>query len=171
MPVTLATLKAALRIGYTDDDAELTRLLAAAESYVERRTGVALSSGTQTMYLASFADTMVPVHPFTSLTSVAYTYGGSSVTMAAADYYVDRSCGPLPVLRFLKAPATDEGTPITVTYVAGYASIPNELVSAIIGITGAWYNNPEASQPISLSVVPMGTDAILDLWQVRSPLR
>ena len=171
MPVTLATLKAALRIGYTDDDAELTRLLAAAESYVERRTGVALSSGTQTMYLASFADTMVPVHPFTSLTSVAYTYGGSSVTMAAADYYVDRSCGPLPVLRFLSAPATDEGTPITVTYVAGYASIPNELVSAIIGITGAWYNNPEAFQPIGLTTVPLSVEYILSAVGTGSRIR
>jgi len=171
MPVTLATTKAALRIDYTDDDTELQRLIDAATSYVERRTGVALSSSTQTMYLASFADTMIPVHPFTSITSVAYTYGGSSATMPSADYYVDRSCGPLPVLRFMAAPASDEGTPITVTYVAGYASIPNELVSAIIGLVGAWYNNPESSQPVSLSVVPMGTDAIIDLCQVRSPLR
>lgn len=171
MPVSLATTKAALRVDYTDDDTELQRLIDAATSYAERRTGVLLSAQTQYLYLASFTDTLVPVAPFNSLTSVQYTSGGVTATMDSAKYWLDRTCGPAPVLRFLQAPSIDDGTAITVTYSAGYTTIPNELVSAVIGLVGAWYNNPESTQPVALSVVPIATDAILDLWTVRSPLR
>ena len=49
--------------------------------------------------------------------------------------------------------------------------IPTDLTHCVIAIVGAWYNNPEAFQPIGLSVVPMSVEAILDMASVRTVLR
>lgn len=171
MTVTLAQVKSALKVDYTDDDAQLYTLMLAATELVQRRTGLSLSAGTQTMYLPVWDDTIIAGSPYLSLTSVQYQDASNvTVTMPATDYWVDRT-DALPVIRFLKAPTTYIGTVITVTYVAGFSVIPNELVHCIIALTGAWYNNPEAFQPIGLQVVPMSVEYILESISVRSHLR
>lgn len=169
---TLAQIKAALKVDYTDDDAELLRLRDAAVSLIERRTQLALSPRTETMYLARFFDTVLAAYPFNSLTSVAYTNEASAtVTMPTADYWIDRSQGPMPVLRFLESPGIKEGTNIVVTYEAGYGQFPNEIIHAIISLVGHWYNNPEAAQPIGISAVPLSLNFILDHLSTRSNIR
>lgn len=170
--VPLATIKSALRIDYTADDEELTRLRDAAASFVERRTQLVLRPAAQSLYLAGFVDTLIPAHPFNSLTSVTY-YDASNVltTMPSTKYWIDRTQGPMPVLRFLEAPVVKEGTAITVAYSAGYAALPSEIVHAIIGLTGHWYNNPEAAQPVALATVPLGVHYILENVSTRSNLR
>ena len=172
MTVPLSTIKSALRIDYDDDDLELVRLREAAISLLSRRTELLLYQQTATMYLADFSDTLLSSYPFTSLTSVVYKDASNvTTTMPAADYWVDKTQGPMFVLRFLEHPAIYEGTAITVTYEAGYATIPNEIVHAVIALTGAWYNNPEASQPISLAVVPFALEYIIEACSVRSGIR
>jgi uncharacterized phiE125 gp8 family phage protein len=171
MSVPLSTIKSALKIDYDDDDIDLVRLRESATTLLERRMGVLFTPQTRTMYLASFVDTVIPDHPFESLTSVEYTSGGSTVTMPASDRWIDRTQGPIPMLRFLETPAIDEGTAITVTYTAGYDSIPNEIVHALIALVGAWYSNPEAYQPIGLAVVPMSVEFIIDAHSTRSLIR
>ena len=172
MAIPLSTIKSALKIDYDDDDLDLIRLRDAAASLVERRTGVSLSPTTATLYIASWSSTLIPGHPFTSVTSVAYTDStGASATLPSTDWWIDRTDGPCPIIRFLEAPALYEGTAITITYSCGYTSVPNELVHAQIALIGAWYNNPEALQPIALSVVPLSLEYILEQYSVRSPLR
>ena len=56
-------------------------------------------------------------------------------------------------------------------YTAGYYYVPNEIVHAIIALVGAWYNNPEAFQPIGLSVVPMSVEYIISAIGTGSRLR
>jgi uncharacterized phiE125 gp8 family phage protein len=170
MAITTATVKTALRIDYTDDDAEFTRLIAAAVAWVERYTNVGLSSATRTLKLASWSEAVLPVDPFVSLTSVTYYNGSNALTtMPSTDYWVDQT-GDLPRIRFLDAPSIYEGTQITVTYVAGHATEPADMVQAVISIVGAWYNNPEATQPVPLSVVPMGAMYLLEHYKVKGPL-
>lgn len=172
MSVPLSTIKSALKIEYTDDDTELIRLREAAQSLVERRTGLSLTRRTSTMYLASFSDVILPECPFVSLTSVAYTDSSNAAqTMSASDYWIDRTLGPLPVLRFLKSYALYQGTAVIVTYETGYESLPGELTHAIIALVGAWYNNPEAIQPTMMSTVPVSLEYILEAMSVRSLIR
>ena len=172
MTVPLSTIKSALRIDYDDDDLELVRLREAAISLLSRRTELLLYEQTAKMYLADFSDTLLPSYPFTSLTTVVYTNASHvTTTMPSSDYWVDKTQGPMFVLRFLEHPAIKEGHAITVTYEAGYATIPNEIVHAVIALTGAWYNNPEASQPISLAVVPFALEYIIEACSVRSGIR
>jgi hypothetical protein len=49
--------------------------------------------------------------------------------------------------------------------------VPAEIVHCVIALVGAWYNNPEAFQPIGLSAVPMSVTYILETMSVRSMLR
>lgn len=161
MGIPLTTIKSALKVDYDDDDRELTRLREAAMSLISRNTGLALEPASYELYLVEWRDTLFPAFPLSSLTHVKYTTGGVLTTVPAADYWIDRS-DAMPMLRFLEKPALDEGTAIVVTYVAGYADMPPEVVHAVISLVGHWYNNPEASQPITLSTVPLGLQYILD---------
>lgn len=168
MPVTTAQVKQALRIDFTDDDTEIARLITAATTWVERYTGLTMTQASRTMFLRDFERTVFAVQPFVSLTSVAYTdASGASVTMVSGtDYYLDTS-RDLTALEFINFPEMKEGTLATVTYVAGYSTEPNEFVQAIIGLVGAWYNNPEAMQPIQLSAPPLGAQFMLEHLRVR----
>jgi uncharacterized phiE125 gp8 family phage protein len=172
MSVPLSTIKSALKIEYDDDDIELTRLREAAQSLIERRTGLALTLRTSTLYLAAFTDMVIPEYPFVSATSVTYTdTAGASQTMATADYWVDKTDGPMPLLRFLTAYGINPGTAVTFTYQSGYDALPPEITHAVIALVGAWYNNPEALQPTMLTTVPMSLEYIIDSMSVRSLIR
>jgi len=172
MAIPLSTIKAALKIDYADDDTELLRLRDAAASLVERETGLVLAPAQRTQYLSSFTDTAIMIVPLTSVDSVIYTDpDGNSITMAASDWSLDYSEGPLPIIKFLDWPAIKTASNINVVCTCGYASVPNEIVHAIIALVGGWYNNPEAFQNITMTAVPMSTQYILRALSVRSPIR
>jgi uncharacterized phiE125 gp8 family phage protein len=172
MAVSLSTVKTALKIDYTDDDTELTRLIGVATSWVEYYTGIKLTQATRTMYLREFARTAFADYPYVSTTSVTYTDGGGgTVTMTSGtDYWVDLS-GDIKAIEFLNEPSIKEGTLITVTYVAGYSTEPNEVVQAIISLVGLYYNNPEAAQPVGLTTVPLGGQFMLEHLRIRGTFR
>ena len=172
MSVPLSTIKSALKIEYDDDDSELTRLRDAAASLIERETGLTLTPQSRTLYLASFKDTAIPFVPMSSVSAVTYYDGSNALTtMPATDWWLDRSEGPLPVLRFLEQPSIYEGTNISAAVSCGYSSLPNELVHAVVALTGAWYSNPEAFQPIGLQMVPMSLQYIIESMRVRELMR
>ena len=170
MAVTLATVKAALKIDYTDDDTELTRLIGAATSWVETYTGLKMTQASRTMRLREWKRTVFSELPWVSTTSVTYTdTSGATITMVSGtDYWVDNS-QQLAALEFLNTPSMKDGTLATVTFVAGYSTEPNEVVQAIISLVGLWYNNPEAAQPVGLQVVPLGGQFVLEHLRVRGP--
>jgi uncharacterized phiE125 gp8 family phage protein len=168
MAISTATVKSALRIDYSDDDAELTRLIAAAVAWVENYCGFRLTSASRTMKLREFRRTVLAVQPVTLITSVTYTANAGAVTMDAASYWLDTS-ETLAAIEFLDAPSIDEGTLITVTYSAGYATEPNEVVQAVISIVGSWYNNPEAHAPTLLSPTPLGAQFMLEHLRIKGP--
>lgn len=172
MTVPLSTIKSALKIDYDDDDGDLVRLREAAISLVERRADLILSPRATTQFLACFRDTLIATYPCNSLTSVTYYDSTNTLTtMPATDYWLDKTDGPMFRLRFLEAPSIYEGTAISVNYNAGYASVPNEITHAIIALVGAWYNNPEAFQPIGLQVVPLSVEYILAAVGTGSRIR
>ena len=39
----------------------------------------------------------------------------------------------------------------------------------MISLVGAWYNNPEAMQPIALQVVPLGAQFMLEHLRLKGP--
>lgn len=170
MALSLATVKAALRIDYVDDDSELSRLILAAEAFVESYTGVRISSASRTMTLLTFKRTKFAEYPRTVTSSVSYKDAdNNTVAMTSGtDYWTDTTQA-LDAIEFLNAPATYPGTVITVTYTAGYATMPNEVAQVVISLVGLWYNNPEAAQPITMTSVPLGGMFMLEHLRVKAP--
>lgn len=172
MTIPLSVIKSALRIDFDYDDAQLVRLREAALSLIEKRTQLALSPATRTMYLPGWVDSLIPVHPFIAFTSVTYTDTGNVVqTMPATAYWIDWSDGSMPILRFLEKPQTYKGTQPVVTYSAGYSTLPNELIHAGIALVGYWYKNPDAADSMSISSAPFSLEYIIDAIGTRSMLR
>jgi uncharacterized phiE125 gp8 family phage protein len=167
--INLIQLKKAMKIDFTADDADLLRLLDAAVSFVESYTGISLDVKTKTDYMAYFMKLSFSGYPFISVTSVTYTSAPSLVvtTMPATDYWVDRS-KDIVSLNFLEYPAMVEGTQVAVTYQYGYAKTPASLDQCVISLVAAWYNNVEATTPITLSQVPMACMWMLDNLKVRN---
>jgi uncharacterized phiE125 gp8 family phage protein len=172
MSVPLSTIKSALKIDYDDDDADLIRLREAATQLIENRTQIAIDRKVARLYLSSFTDILIPEFPYESISSIAYTdEAGDLATLDIANFRVDLTDGPIPVLRFIDPPSIYPNTSITVTYNVGYTSIPSPLTHAIIALTGAWYNNPEAFQPIGLTTVPMSVEFIISAYSTGSRIR
>lgn len=172
MTVPLGTIKSALRIDYDDDDAALARLREAALSLIARRTQLVLTPATQYLYMATWRDTMFPAIPYVSLASVTYQDSSNvTQTLSASDYWIDNTDGPIPILRFLETYDQYRGTVITATYTAGYSTLPNEIIHAVISLVGYWYANPEAGSDTSLSMAPISLEYILDTLSSRSFLR
>jgi hypothetical protein len=87
--------------------------------------------------------------------------------MAASAYFVDRS-KDIVTLNFLDYPSMADGTQVAVTYQYGYAVTPAALDQCVISLVAAWYNNVEATTPITLSQVPMACMWMLDNLKVRN---
>lgn len=168
----LATIKAALKIDYDEDDATLSLYRSAAISLVERRTEMLLSPQSRIAYLRDWSKAAIPDHPLSSITSITYRDASNAVTtMPVGDYWVDRADGPMACVRFLESPAIYEGTQIEMAYTAGYSEVPPEINHAVIALVGGWYNNPEAFQPIGLSTVPLSVEYILASISTGSRIR
>lgn len=166
--IALSTIKKALKIDYTTDDQELLRIRDAAFSFIEEYTGLKLQSSVKTQYINYWMRTALAL-PFNSMTTVKYTNStGTIVTMPSTDYWVDRSCEPNYYLNFLEYPDIKEGTDIELKYSIGYAVVPKEIEQVAIGLIGAWYNNPEATAPINLSVVPLSCMFIMDNMRAKA---
>jgi len=170
-PIPIDVLRTRLRIDVDADDAILTTLCIAAGEMIERELGIALKSSSRTAKLDRWRRFIPPVQPCTGVTSVTY-YNASNVltTMPATDWYVNQTDEML-ALEFLENPSFYEGTFPTVTYTAGYSQVPHALQQAIVALVGAWYANPDATNPVALAEVPLSLKYILSAYSSRGALR
>jgi len=167
----LTTLKKALKIDYSTDDAELIRIRDAAVAFIEDYCGVSINTESQTIYLPYWVKYRFEKSPFMSVESVKYYDSSNALTtMPTTDYFIIRSQSPSIYINFKEFPSVYEDTEIEVTYNSGYDELPEHIIQAIIAITGAWYNNPEATAPITLSEVPLSARFILENIKVKGTL-
>lgn len=171
MSITLQQLKTALKIDYTTDDAELTRLIAAASAFIQEYTGVSLDTAKKTQYVSYWMKTRLTDYPFVSIDSVKYYNSSNTLTtMPSTDYFIIRSESPSVYINFSELPDVYENTEIQINYTCGYTNTPDHIVQLLVGIVGAWYNNPEATAAISLSTVPLSAQVILDMIRTKGVL-
>lgn len=126
--LTLATVKAYLRIDHTaDDDYIEDVLIPAAQDHIERMTGYLLSSGTVTIVYDEFSgEEGLPYGPGISITSVLDADSNSRT--AAFELGTDDIQGP-------------ESGRITVTYVGGYTTTPAGLIDIVLSLCAHRYMN------------------------------
>lgn len=169
MSIQLSTIKLALKIDYSTDDAELIRIRDSAIAWIEVYTGLSLSVKDQTDYAWYFMRTRLNSDPFIDMESVQY-YNNANVltTMAATDYFLDRSNPPSIYINFSNFPSVYENSQILINYTTGYGQIAAHIQQAAIAIIGHWYNNPELAAPITLTEVPMSAKFILDTLRTKN---
>ena len=184
--VTLSDVKAHLRIDADDDNAYITRLIAAAESRVEAYTGRRLIDQTLDMYLPHWPYYWrlieMPVAPVSSVVEIEVQTSAGAVAVDPAVYSLISFGGEFsrPALVRLNSgqvwPAYDATNPlpIRIQVVAGYGAVatdvPEGLRQAINTIVGGWF---EARQDIIQGGPPgtymntMVSESIMDPYRLR----
>jgi uncharacterized phiE125 gp8 family phage protein len=151
-PVTLAQAKARCRVTTDDEDADLTALIAEATAAAEAECGRQFSPATYTLALDEFprlddgrADCIrLPRPPCSAVTWVKYfDAAGAEQTMSAVDYYTAVAGEPARIVPVNGWPATQANRPeaVTVRFVAGFATIPAAVRSAILEIVAHRWKN------------------------------
>lgn len=156
-PVTLSEAKLHLRVDLSDDDALITRLIAAARRQVETRRGLALVTQAWRLTLDRFpirsGAIVLPRVPVAEVTSITYVPDESTTTtLAASEYVLEQGPHAASVrLAYGKTwPATIvEAGAVTVEFTAGYggaADVPDDLKAAMLLLVGDLYANRSAQE-------------------------
>ena len=175
-PVTLGTAKSHLRVDIHEDNALIEGYIATAREWCELYMGRAFVTQTLEIYLDSWpanGEIELPRAPLQSVTSVIYTdENGIEVTWADSNYLVSTASEPgrIVVKRSTSWPnaTLKEIDGIKITYMAGYGttveSVPQQIRSAILLITGDLYENRENTlieQGVSVVEANFGAKALL----------
>ena len=153
-PVTRTEAKAHLRIDFTDDDATIDGLIAAARRKVETDARRQLITSSLRLTLDEFPYWTIEPHkpPLQSVTSLSYidTSGVTQALTEDTDFTVDTYSEPGRVVPLYGTawPATrDVENAVTLVYVAGYGSavsVPESYKQAMLLLIAHWYENREA---------------------------
>jgi uncharacterized phiE125 gp8 family phage protein len=176
-PVTVAELKAHLRITADDEDDLLSGLIVAAREFVEISAGCQIVAATWDMSMDRFPCHAHPIQyaygqidlprfPVSEVESITYyDTDGEVQTLSSDQYQVDgqarspRIC-PAPLTVW---PVTQIGriNAVVVRFVAGYETIPERLKVTIKLLAGHLYEHREATITGSLAEIPLGLRTLL----------
>ena len=160
-PVTLADVKAHLRLDTDADDTLLSGLIAAARQDVERATGLALIEQSWRIALDCWPRhglATIPLHPVREITAVtAYGTEGEASLIDPAAYQADLVSRPARLLFEALALPLRAMNGIEIDFTAGYGEagtdVPDLLCRAIVLLVAHWYEfragYGPADQPVS----------------------
>jgi len=153
-PLSLADAKEHLKVDTVDDDALITAQIVAARKWIEQYCNRSLPSQTLTAYFdtAPYSGLlMLPQSPCISVTSINYVdTDGNTQVWDSSKYDVDTSSVPARL-----CPAYGESWPsvrsqmnaVNVVYVAGQASVEEDIIHALKLIVGSLYAARENDCP------------------------
>jgi uncharacterized phiE125 gp8 family phage protein len=169
-PVTLADVKAQLRVGHDSEDALLSGLIRAARDEVEAQAGVALIDQAWRLAFDRWPhDKLVKLrrYPVKEILSVTvYGAEGEAALVNAASYEADLKSRPAR-LHFVGPPPPEQRlNGIEIDFVAGFGEagtdVPDLLKRAILVLVAHWYEFRAVyraeDQPVS---VPPGFDRLI----------
>lgn len=168
--VSISEAKAAAVVDFSDDDVQISGMIDAATRAVGEMAGRVLVAET---WAASFGDGQsgtlrLPKSPVQSLTSITY-YDADDVQQTADlnDFYLFRDDDVAYVCPKSGAnwptANSDRADAITVTFVAGYTSIPRNLKQAVLMMTAHFYENRSATMERKMAEVPLGVEHLVSL--------
>lgn len=172
--ITLAEAKAQMRVETDDDDALITRLIAAAIAFTDAQgsLGKAIITQTWRQWIGNNpSEVLLLIKPSISVTAVKYyDTEGDLQTAVLADFDVLGT----PSYRYVKAKSgytwpTAQVRPdaIAIEYTAGYGSattdVPETIRHALLMLVAHWYENRENSTMDRLESTPFGFDEMINI--------
>lgn len=167
-PVTLTEVKEALGITHTEFDAVLVSAwIPAARDHAESYLNRAIINRTVDVFAHRFGPQGIKLPGgLQSISSVSY-YDSDNVqqTLAASNYQHDLQYSRLILSYTGEWPDTYERLDaVTIRAVSGMGtlnSIPPAVKQAVLLLVGHFYENREATTPLSLNVLPIGVESLL----------
>jgi uncharacterized phiE125 gp8 family phage protein len=173
--VPLDLLRAHVAQGVTDDDAMLEAIGLAAQEWAEAYLGRALLTQTrEASYDGTPGGVVLLPEPITSLTSVkTYDDAAAATTVTTATYQLD-TASPLPRLilrdgQFWPTSLRDVDS-LVVRYVCGWTAytLPYAVRQAVQVLVAHWYEQRQPVAAGNYTTVPMGIEALLMPYRVRT---
>ncbi|MFO0799535.1 MAG: phage head-tail connector protein [Gemmataceae bacterium] len=161
---TLANIKDALLVATSDDDDTLTRLLAAADSFVAEYTGRAFGGGTFTeVHAGATALLFLRNYPVSSVASVRVDAGrqfGTDTILPATNYVVHSDRGVIESAGgvFLRSRARRAPGTVQVTYSTPTDAVPGAVKEALSQLVGHWYRLAKTSEDLGGVLLTEKTD-------------
>tara|TARA_R110002020_G_scaffold475207_1_gene709081 strand:+ start:5487 stop:6065 length:579 start_codon:yes stop_codon:yes gene_type:complete len=170
--VTVAECKKDLRLQHSIDDEYISGLIDAAYAYLGGVNGVlggkvldTESWQYKTLQPSSIA--ILPLTPAQELTSMSYYDLDNSVQQIdISDYtlYSDEDCAYIEPNPNISWPAMfDRIDALTINFVAGFTSTPDNLNKAIRFIVAHWFENRTVTSDRPVNEIPMAAESLINI--------
>lgn len=172
--ITVADLKAHMRVTHTAEDTLISALRSAAISWVEEHCNIKLGSYTARGYLPGFYNSYIPIGPVTAVTEVKYQttadtdYTTDLTTLVASNWFTDTISQPARIA-FRDYPNVYEYalTPVVVSFTAGYGTVPAPVLQAIRLLVAHMYENRQEEIVGTITTrLKFGLDALLNPFRI-----
>ena len=169
-PLSLPDVKAALRIDTDAEDAFLSRMIATARSFVERRLDLAILTQSWALSLDALPLGPVSLRPgkVQRIVSGEVAYGdGPARPLGDGEVRLVRS---VPARACFRLPARQDGMPVTalsLTFEAGWApaAVPPELIHALTLLVAHYHEERQLFAEGRYVPVPAGLQAHLEAFR------
>lgn len=137
--ITLARAKNYLRVDLADDDTEITSMINASLSYIERRTNHILFPREKT---------------YTGVCQVkVYDYPINSITTVPTPFFLDYS--------MFRIFPNDKTVNLNVGYAAN--TVPDELIQAALQMLKVWYY--ESEKQVNIALIPESVKDVINVFR------
>lgn len=156
-PITYRDIKSHLRLDSDDEKDYIELLISAAVAAAEKHTESLMTSRTITLTSYSTQSRIyLPFGPVTSITSIS-DYSSNTITNYELEY--DGTEAYVEINESFESP-------VTITYIAGYATLPADLKVAIMAHVGHLFNNRESVTAKTLDYVPLSTNSVYTQYRL-----
>ena len=167
--ITVANLKAHLRVDHSDEDTLIQSLRDAAIAWIEDYCNTRLGDVTAVGYIDYFYSARFPVGPINSITSITYKdTAGSTQTLDASKYWYDIKTKSARIT-FDSVPDLYDDTfnAVQINMNLGYpeADVPEPILHAIRLLVGHLYENRQQVTRTNVYELPLGIHALVSPYR------